>query len=378
MTSEIIALRKTLHAYPEVSGQEFQTAKRVQDFIQQHYPGKIIDEIGGPSFVVVYDYGKEGNTVAIRCELDALPIVEENDFEYTSIHSGVSHKCGHDGHMAMVAGLIFWLKEQNFKQGHVILIFQSAEETGKGAYAMLDDPKFKVLDIDYVFALHNIPGIDLNTIITMKNGFSAEVESFVLQLKGLASHAAEPQNGINPALGIAQLIQKLNGLNVPDPNAENFQILTPVHIKMGEANYGISPGNAELHYTVRTWSLDTMTQLKKDILTHIGTVTDQNKLQYQITWLEHFPASENHLDCNTIIKNTAEALKFKVLERNYPFKFGEDFGWFSRYYKTGMFGLGSGKDTPPLHNPSYDFPDEIMTTGISMFGGIIQSILLKN
>ena len=279
--------------------------------------------------------------------------------------------------MAIVAGLIFWLKEQNLKKGRVVLIFQSAEETGKGAYEMLDDVKFKALNIDYIFALHNIPEVDLHTVITMKNGFSAEVESFVLKLSGLASHAAEPQNGINPTLGIAQLTQELDKLNISDPNAENFQVLTPVHVKVGEANYGISPGEAELHYTIRTWSLKTMEQLKTQILNIINQISKQHQLKHEINWLEHFPASENNLDCNGIIRNAAENLHFKIEERNYPFKFGEDFGWFSRYYKTGMFGLGSGLNTAPLHNPSYDFPDEIIPTGIAMFGEILK-ITLEN
>ncbi len=375
MVSEIIQLRKQLHQHPEISGQEFQTAQRIQDFISTHFPGEFITTIGGPSFAVIYEFGSQGKTVAIRCELDALPIVEENNFDYNSIHHGVSHKCGHDGHMAIVTGLIFWLKTQTFTTGRVVLIFQSAEETGKGAYAMLNSPKFKALTIDYIFALHNIPGVKMNTIIGMNNGFSAEVESFVLKLQGITSHAAEPQNGINPASGLSELVTAFETLNNTDPNQNDFQILTPVHLNMGEANYGISPGNAELHYTVRTWSLTTMTALKKEILKRIDNITTTSKLKYEITWLEHFPASENDADCNAIIKKTALQLNLNTVTQNYPFKFGEDFGWFSRYYKTGMFGLGSGKNTPPLHNPSYDFPNEIISTGIAMFGGIIKEII---
>lgn len=377
MQPSLINLRRELHKTPEISGQEYKTAQKIQRFIQENYPGKLISNIGGPSFAVIYDFGSGGNSIAIRCELDALPIAEANDFDHRSTHSNISHKCGHDGHMAIVTGLIFWLKTQNFTKGRVTLLFQSAEETGKGAFEMLADDKFTLLDIDYIFALHNIPGIDLHTIITMKSGFSAEVESFILQLNGLASHAAEPQNGINPALGIAEFIQEFDSLNISDPNSEKFQVLTPIHIKMGEANYGISPGNAELHYTIRTWSLQTMAELKQQIQSIIDNIVNRNELKYGLSWLEHFPASENNSECNLTIKETAKQLNYNVLERNYPFKFGEDFGWFSRHYKTGMFGLGSGKNTPPLHNPSYDFPDEIIETGIAMFGGIIEKLLLE-
>ncbi len=377
MNSKIITLREELHKYPELSGIEAHTAKRIQHFIQKEYPGKIIEAIGGPSFAVVYSYGASGNTIAIRCELDALPIEEKNDFHYKSLHKGVSHKCGHDGHMAIVSGLIFWLQKQEFKTGTVVLLFQSAEETGKGAYEVLKSPKFKALKIDYLFALHNIPGVDLHTIITMNKGFSAEVESLIINLEGIESHAAEPKNGINPSIAISKIIQQLNTLIISDPLHEHFSVLTPVHLKMGEKAYGISPALGELHYTIRTWNSQNMETLKGKIKEIVETTSTENNLSFTLTWLEHFPASENDTTCNTIVKKIAKAHDFKTLERPYPFKFGEDFGWFSKEYKTAMFGLGSGLQTPPLHNPFFDFPNEIISTGIQMFGGIIKTILEK-
>ncbi len=375
MNTEIITLREELHRYPELSGVEINTAKRVQDFIQKEYPGEVIEAIGGPSFSIVYQYSTTGNTIGIRCELDALPIEEKNDFEYKSLNKGVSHKCGHDGHMAIVSGLIFWLQKQEFKTGTVVLLFQSAEETGKGAYEVLKHPKFKALKVDYLFALHNIPGVDLHTVITMNKGFSAEVESLIINLEGIESHAAEPENGINPSIAISKIIQQLNTLIISDPLNENFSVLTPVHLKMGEKAYGISPAFGELHYTIRTWNSKNMQILKENIKEIIENISIENKLSFSLTWLEHFPASENDTTCNAIIKETAKSHNFKILERPYPFKFGEDFGWFSKEYKTGMFGLGSGLQTPPLHNPSFDFPNEIISTGIQMFGGIIKTIL---
>ena len=109
MISEVIKLRKKLHQFPELSGLEFNTAQRIKSFINTHYPTKIIENIGGNGLAVIYEFSKDGPVVAIRCELDALPIQELNQFEYRSTQKGISHKCGHDGHMAIVSGLIFWL-----------------------------------------------------------------------------------------------------------------------------------------------------------------------------------------------------------------------------------------------------------------------------
>lgn len=375
MISELKTLRKELHQNPELSGIESKTAKHIKTFIELYHPTKIIENLGSHGLAVIYEFSANGPTIAIRCELDALPIEEENQFNYKSIVKGVSHKCGHDGHMAIVAGLICWIKKQNFETGKIVLIFQSAEETGKGAYHMLEDARFSQLRIDYIFALHNIPGEPMHSIITIDSCFSAEVQSFALTVEGKESHAAEPENGINPALGISSMISALSRLNINNPEDENFTIITPVYINMGQKSYGISPANAELNYTIRTWSTGKMTTLKSEI-EHIFRETCQEyKLQYSDKWFEYFPASKNDIECNNLVKKAAQINNLKVKQRPYPFKFGEDFGWFSKKYKTAMFGLGAGIGTPALHSADYDFPDEIIETGINMFKTIISNIM---
>jgi amidohydrolase len=377
INKEIIQLRKELHKYPELSGSEFETAKRIRNFIVKHNPTKIIDNIGGTGLAAVYEFPQKGNTITIRCELDALPIQENNQFEHRSLNNKISHKCGHDGHMAIVAGLIFWIKEQSFNSGKLILLFQPSEENGKGAERVIRDQKFQELQTDYVFALHNIPQEPMNSIITMDKGFSAEVQSFIITLKGKESHAAEPENGINPSLGIAEFINAVSKLNNNNPLDDNFSVLTCVYINMGQMSYGISPSNGELHYTIRTWDANELNLLKSKILVILKDSCISHNLEYKIEWLEYFPASRNNFECNEQVIRAAQENKLKINERPYPFKFGEDFGWFTNDYKTAMFGLGAGINTPTLHNSKYDFPDELIETGIDMFKKIIRNILTK-
>tara|TARA_B110000305_G_scaffold237233_1_gene300089 strand:+ start:43 stop:1179 length:1137 start_codon:yes stop_codon:yes gene_type:complete len=372
---EIINLRKELHRNPELSSFEYGTAKRIRRFIEKHNPTDILENIGGTGLVAIYKYQKKGKSITIRCELDALPIQEENEFKHQSKKEGISHKCGHDGHMAIVSGLIFWLKNQSFNSGEIILLFQPAEENGKGANRVLKDERFKSLKTDYVFALHNIPKEPLNGIILIDKRFSAEVQSFIVSVKGKKSHASEPENGINPALGLSNIITTLSKLEVVKPEDKNFTLMTPVHINMGQIAYGISPANGELHYTIRTWNRKNMSALRVQINEIIQQVCQIHKLQYEIVWLEYFPAAANDIESNNFIEKAAKENNYKISERPYPFKFGEDFGWFSREYKTAMFGLGAGLDTPALHNADYDFPDEIIETGITMFKSIISNIM---
>jgi amidohydrolase len=371
----VIDLRKTLHKNPELSGFEFETAKRIQQFLAQNEPTEIIENIGGTGLAAVYQFSNAGKTIAIRCELDALPIQEVNQFDHQSITKNVSHKCGHDGHMAIVSGLGFWLKEQNFNSGKVVLLFQPAEENGEGAHAIVNDDKFKNLKIDYIFALHNIPKEPMHSIIAIQKGFSAEVQSFIIKVKGKESHAAEPENGINPALAISKIIADLSSLEVINPAAENFTIMTPVHLKMGQKSYGISPADGELHYTLRAWNTTKMELVKSEIANAVAKTCEHYQLKHTIDWIEYFPASINDSECNNYVVKAATENTYILNEKPHPFKFGEDFGWYAKEYKTAMFGLGAGIETPALHNADYDFPDEIIETGINMFQSIISNIL---
>ena len=373
--TEILKLRKDLHKNPELSGFEYETAKRIKRFINKHNPTRILENIGGTGLAVIYKFPKKGKSVTIRCELDALPIQEENQFNHKSKKDGISHKCGHDGHMAIVTGLVLWLKNQPFNSGEIILLFQPAEENGKGANLVVKDKRFKELKTDYIFALHNIPEKPLHNIIIIKKGFSAVVQSFIVRIKGKKSHASEPEHGKNPALALSNIITTISKLEVTKHEDENFALITPVHINMGQIAYGISPENAEIHYTMRTWSEENTTAVKTQIKTSIQKICQTHKLKHEIEWLEYFPASTNNTKSNNYIIRAAKENNYKITLRPYPFKFGEDFGWFSREYKTAMFGLGAGINTPALHNSDYDFPDEIIETGITMFKSIISNIM---
>lgn len=368
-------LRKELHRYPELSGQETETAGRIKKFIEKNHSTKIIENIGGNGLAVIHGFLNNGPTIVIRCELDALPIEEVNDFEHRSLNNGISHKCGHDGHMAIVAGLDFWLKEQNFKNGKVILLFQPAEETGTGALDILNDDRFRELRPDYMFALHNIPGYPLHSIVTIKRNFSSTVQSISIHLKGKESHSAEPEHGVNPALCIAELTQKIDTLNNNDPEKEDFRLCVPIYSRMGVKSYGISAGFGEIHYTLRTRSVEKMEKLKQDLNSILLENCPRYKLSYTTKWFDYFPAVVNDKICYQIIMDTAKTSNYDILRKSTAFKFGEDFGWFSKKYKTAMFGIGAGLQSPALHQANYDFPDEIIETGMTMFKGIIKRIL---
>jgi len=371
----LISLRHELHKYPELSGKEVETAKKIRNYLTSYNPITIVENIGGHGLVAEYKYSEKEPSIIIRCELDALPIPEDEIADYSSTTQGISHKCGHDGHIAMVAGLAPWLSKQKFNNGSVYLLFQPAEETGKGALSMLADPKMDTFSPDYIFALHNLPGYPMHEIIRVDNQFNATVLSLAIVLKGKTSHASEPEKGKNPSLAIARLTMAILKLEKNDPASEDFALITPVHTTIGSKNYGISPGHGEIHFTIRTWNRQKIKSLTDKIDTLLREECATSGLDYKTGIFDYFPSVINDPLCNDLVENVACDLKLKVQNVKTPIRFGEDFGFFTERFRGVMFGLGAGIETPPLHSVDYDFPDELIETGLSMFKGIITKIL---
>lgn len=367
-------LRKVLHKHPELSGEEQETAKKITGFLKSCKPSQVIEGIGGNGVAAVYQYYGTSPTILIRCELDALPIQEINEFDYKSVTPGVSHKCGHDGHMAIVAGLASALGKDRPRQGRVVLLFQPAEEDGRGADWILNDERFAGIEPDYVFALHNLPGYDKHEIVCRPGYFTAAVRSLVIDLKGKTAHAGEPENGANPALAIADILQATQQLEQPADSGE-FALITPIQITLGEEAYGISAGEGILRLTLRTWDNDRLERLTERTEELARAAASKHGLGIELTRTHEFTANRNDDDMVGIVKQAAEANGFTYTEKPQPFRWGEDFGSFTDRYRGAMFGLGAGKDTPALHNPDYDFPEDIIPSGVLMFKSIIDQLI---
>jgi amidohydrolase len=372
---DLKSIRQHVHQHPELSGFEENTAAFLLDNLRQLNTSEIIENIGGFGFLVVFDSGLAGNSLLFRAELDGLPIQETSHLPYKSIYNGKGHQCGHDGHMTVLFGLGNYLSKHPITKGKVSLLFQPAEETGRGAKAIIADEKFSKLHFDEVFALHNLPGFNKHAIIIKDNSFTAAVKSLVIKLEGKTSHAAEPEKGINPALAIADILHKVEEINFNQPNHPDFRLATLIHVNVGSLAYGVSAGDAEIHYTIRSWSDDNLTLLETEILKIVKYAVSNHRLKAKHHFLEHFYANINNKESVEIVKNVAKSLNLKIKENDFPFKWGEDFGFFTKKYKGCLFGLGSGKNQPALHHPDYDFPDDILETGINIFKGIINKRL---
>lgn len=371
---QLVKLRRLLHTNPEVSGNEKETSKRIIEFLEKCKPDEILSEVGGYGIIATWDSGIEGDEVLFRSELDALPIEEVNDFEHKSKDNGVSHMCGHDGHSTILCGLAQWLSTNKITKGKVRLLFQPSEENGEGAIAMLNDEKFIPIKPDFVFALHNMPGYPLNEIVIKENVFTASVNSIIIHLNGKTSHAAEPEHGINPALAVSSILKESILLANNNPEKDDMRVITPVYIEMGEKAYGISAGKASIHLTLRCWNDENLRALEHAIENLSIQIAAEHHLKIEFEYTQTFHANMNNSFATEIVRKAAFSESCSLTERTYPFKWGEDFGLFTYRFKGCMFGLGSGENTPALHNPDYDFPDQLIETGVKVFSGIIKGI----
>ncbi|MFT7030611.1 MAG: amidohydrolase [Marinoscillum sp.] len=368
-----IAFRKELHQHPEISTQEFETQTRILSFlaglgVSNAHP------IGGTGVIVKFIGSHPGKTLLLRCDTDALPIQEINEFEHKSRNAGVSHKCGHDGHSTIMAAVASHLVANPISAGKVVLLFQPAEENGHGAKAVLADKLFD-FEPDLVFALHNVPSFPLDQVVVKEGAFTPAVKSIIVKLDGKTSHAAEPELGLNPALAIAELIQFFAEVSQPDLTRDDFALTTPVYVHMGEKSYGVSAGHGEVHYTIRTWDSKAMDQIAKASVDASNEIAAKHGLTATISWTEEFFSNQNDPRAVDIIRKSASDNDLEILEKEAPFKWGEDFGLFTERYKGAMFGLGAGATHPALHNPDYDFPDDLILSGSQMFIRIIENAL---
>jgi amidohydrolase len=369
--TDLVALRRDLHTRPELSGREERTAAKMIDLLTSLDPHALHTGLGGHGLAAVWRGDEPGRRVLLRCDLDALPIPETIDLPHRSTVEGCSHKCGHDGHMAILVGLARRVAERPPARGEVVLLFQPSEEDGRGAARVLADPAFEPLEPDLVFALHNLPGFDSGTAIVRDGPFAAASTGFVVRLEGATAHAAEPQRGHTPALAVAELIQGVSALPQLHTGLTESAKATVIHARVGEVAFGTSPGEGVVMATLRAHDarvIDRLEAAARQLATHTAAA---HGLGCRIELSEPFPPTANNPDANRLVREAAAAIGLGIETPPDPFPWSEDFGHFTSKFEGALFGLGAGIDHPALHHPNYDFPDELIPLGVDLFDGIL-------
>ena len=370
----LTAFRRRLHAVPELSGEEAGTAAAVEALIADTGPDELVTGLGGHGVAAVYRGATPGPTLLFRADLDALPIEEADGPAHRSTITGRAHLCGHDGHTATLAAMGIELGRQRPARGRAVLLFQPAEETGRGAGAVIADPQFAALTPDLCFAWHNMPGLALGEAALAEGPVNCASRGMRIRLVGSTAHASQPEQGRSPMQAMVRLMPALTALARGDTADPDFALVTVTHARLGEPAFGIAPGLGEIWATLRTLTTAAMVGLcaEAEALAH---ETAGNNLAVTISYDDIFDHCENAPEAVAYLRQALDADGIPHDAAGLPMRGSEDFGRFGQIAPSAMFLLGAGQNMPGLHTPCYDFPDALIPIGARIMLRTLRQII---
>ncbi len=364
-------IRHQLHQYPELRYEEVNTAHLIAQTLRNIGLTPQM-KVGKTGVVAVLDSGKSGKTIALRADMDALPIVEETHIAYRSRNEGVMHACGHDGHVATLLACAHVLYEMRHTlKGKIKFIFQPAEEGGAGALAMINDGVLENPTVDAIFGYHNYPGISVGKI-QAKSGCTmyGNIE-FAIQVHGKGGHAAMPEWAINPITISAELINELNSAAQKLSEQEELTVLSITNIHSGKAT-NVIPEMAIIKGTIRAPSEKASEKAQKILMEHLTKVNDKYQTQSTITFDGIYPATINSDLETAFVLDLAKSLfgENQVVIKPKSSRASEDFSFFLQNVPGCYFFIGNGENSASCHNPTYNFNDAILPVAIEMLCNI--------
>ncbi|MCB0820469.1 MAG: amidohydrolase [Bacteroidetes bacterium] len=361
-----IAFRQQLHRLAELSGEEMNTTNFIENDLK-NLSYLCVDKLANTGLIA--STADQGGFM-LRCDIDALPIDENHlSLPFKSEKNGVSHKCGHDGHSAILREVALRINPMQLSRA-VHFLFQPSEENAKGARDVLQDPVFKSKNPEIIFGMHNIPGADLGTVLIKENFITTSVSTIKFVFTGKTAHASSPQLGISPFPAIAGM---LTNPTLPDFVSAEGQMCTPVYINSGDSEFGngTSPGRAEIKLTIRADTEDGFNSIADYYREKAAALTEKYNLKLEIVEEDRFKACLNDKQAVRIVEDAAKRAGLNIEYLHKPFPFVEDFGFYSAHYPACFFGLGSGINQAPLHHSDYNFPDELIDHAAKLWMEII-------
>ena len=382
---DIAAIRRDLHAHPELRFEEFRTADvvaaRLQDWGYAVHRG-----LGGTGVVGTLKVGSGTRSVGLRADMDALPLSEHNAFAHKSRHEGRMHACGHDGHTAMLLAAARYLAEARGFDGTLHVIFQPAEEGGGGARVMIEEGLFEKFPCDAVFGMHNWPGVPVGTFGVTVGPMMASTSEFEIVVTGKGAHAAMPHNGVDPIMAAVALAQNLQTLITRNKKPIDTAVISITQIHAGDA-YNIIPNDAVLRGTVRTFDTGVTDQIEAGMQRIVDGTAATFGADATLRFKRNYPATVNHANETAFAVGVMHDVVGAAHTRDAiePTMGAEDFA-FMLQAKPGCYvfigngdgahrDVGHGMGPCMLHNPSYDFNDDLIPIGATYWVRLAEKFL---
>ena len=386
-TESLVAIRRDLHAHPELCFKEVRTAQTVANLLTQ-WGIEIHQGLGTTGVVGVIRSGTSSKAIGLRADMDALPLQEGNTFAHASQHPGQMHACGHDGHTAMLLAAAQHLAKHRDFDGTVYLIFQPAEEGGGGAREMIKDGLFERFPMQAVFGMHNWPGLEVGQFAVSSGAVMASSNEFRITIKGKGSHAALPHNGIDPVLIAAQLVQAFQGIITRNKKPVDAGVISVTMIHAGQAT-NVIPDSCELRGTVRTFSTEVLDMIEARMRKLSEHLCAAHETHCEFHFNRNYPPTINHPRetqfVQDVIKEVFGPDRLQVQE---PTMGAEDFSFMLQKVPGAYFFIGNGDGVHReighgggpcmLHNPSYDFNDQLLPLGGSLWVNLVERWFKSN
>jgi len=370
------ALRRDIHAHPELGYQE----QRTSDLVAATLSGwgiPVHRGLGKTGVVGILKGANSARAVGLRADMDALPITERNTFAHASVNQGKMHACGHDGHTTMLLGAAKLLAERRDLPGTVYLIFQPAEEGGGGARAMLEDGLFERFPMEAIFGVHNWPGLEVGQFAVSSGPTFASSNDFTISVRGKGAHAAMPHNGIDPIPAACQLVQALQSVVSRNLRPIDAGVISVTMIHGGEAT-NVIPERCELRGTVRTFTLEVLDLIERRMREICQSIGRAFGTTCELTFRRNYPPTVNPPQEALFVRRVlGELVGPENVQEFEPTMGAEDFSFFLLRKPGCYFLVGNGDGAHRaqghaegpclLHNPSYDFNDEVIPVGASMW-----------
>ncbi len=378
------ALRRDIHAHPELAFQEERTSDLIAKVLTE-WGIPIHRGLGKTGVVGILKNGGSSRAVGLRADIDALPMTEHNAFAHASVYPGKMHACGHDGHTAMLLAAAKHLVRHRDFDGTVYLIFQPAEEGGGGAREMIKDGLFERFPMEAIFGTHNWPGLEVGQFAIKSGPVFASGNKFKIIIRGKGAHAAMPHNGIDPVQVALQMVQSFQSIITRNKRPIDPALISVTMIHAGEAT-NVIPESCEIQGTVRTFTLEVLDMIERRMRTIAEATCQAFDAGCEFEFNRYYPPTINHP------KETAFARKVLVTlvgENNVlefePTMGSEDFSFYLLEKPGCYFLIGNGDGSHRvsdhgagpcmLHNPSYDFNDELIPIGGSMWVRLVEEWL---
>ena len=375
MELQLSEWRQDLHAHPELGFEEHRTSDFVASKLEE-FGVEVHREIGKTGVVGVLRQGNETRSIGLRADMDALPISETNEFSHKSKNPGKMHACGHDGHTVMLLAAAKYLAESRSFSGQVNFIFQPAEEGLGGAKAMIDDGLFDKFPCDRVYAMHNGPGIAVGKFASVPGIRTAAGAFFDIKVIGKGGHGAFPQFAIDPITIAAEIIGAIQTIisRTTSPNDSAVLSITKVHA--GDA-YNVIPESAMLSGTVRTFAIDKMQEIERQMISISEGISKANGGTALVEFNTLFLPVLNEEEATDLATEVCRDMvgQDNVITTGSAGTGSEDFSFMSNEIPGCYVIIGNGEDSNALHNPNFDFNDEALVYGGSFFARVIEKEL---